>query len=202
MRKTLAVYAVLAALVASPLLAAAEPPLTVVDTVLLNARIEAIDHDARKLTLVDGSGNGATVQLGPEIEDFDRLEVGDTVTFRYYESIAYAIRKPDQPRVLPSGNGETVVERGQGPNPGATLSRQQTATLTIVSVDAEAPSLTVLTEDGRRLSFRPFQHADVERLEIGDLIDVTYTYALEISALPSTAPRDELTVATAGPAHP
>ena len=96
------------------------------------------------------------------------------VTFRYYESVAYAIRRPDQPRALPSTSGEPVGERGQGPNPGATLSRQQTATLTIVSVDAEAPSLTVLTEDGRRLSFRPFQQADVARLEIGDLIDVTY----------------------------
>jgi len=198
MRKTLAVLAVL---VASPLLAAAEP-LTIVDQVVANARIEAIDHDARELTLVDGSGNSATVQFGPEIEGFDRLKVGDTVTFRYYESIAYAIRKPDQPRVLPSTSGEAVGERGQGPNPDATLSKQQTATLTIVSVDAEAPSLTALTEDGRRLSFRPFRQADVERLEIGDLMDVTYTQALMISVLPSTAPRHELTVATAGQVHP
>jgi hypothetical protein len=195
MRKTLAVLAVL---VASPLLAAAEPPLTIVDKVVVSARIEAIDHDARELTLVDGSGDSAIVQFGPEIEGFDRLKVGDTVAFRYYESIAYAIRKPDQPRVLPSTSGEAVGERGQGPNPGATLSRQQTATLTIVSVDAEAPSLTVLTEDGRRLSFRPFRQADVERLEIGDRMDVTYTRALVISVLPSTAPRHELAVAHAG----
>ena len=202
MRKTLAVLAVLAVLVASPLLAATEPPLMVVDTVVLNARIEVIDHDARELTLIDGSGNSATVQLGPEIEGFDRLKVDDTVTFRYYESIAYAIRKPDQPRVPSSRSGEAVVERGQGPNPGATLSRQQTATLTIVSVDAEVPSLTVLTDDGRRLSFRPFQQADVQRLEIGDLMDVTYTRALVISVLPSTAPRHELAMATAGQVHP
>ena len=87
MRKTLAVLAT------TPLLAAAEPPLTIVDKVVANARIEAIDHDARELTLVDGSGSG-----------------------------------------------EAVGEGGQGPNPGATLSRQQTETLTIVSVDAGAPS--------------------------------------------------------------
>jgi hypothetical protein len=197
MRKTLAVLAVL---VASPFLAAAEPPLTIVDEVVVNARIEAIDHEARELTIVDGSGDSATVQFGPEIEGFDRLKVGDTVTFRYYESIFYAIRKPDQPRVLPSRSGEAVGE--QGPNPGATLSRQQTATLTIVSVDAEAPSLTVLTEDGRRLSFRPFRQTDVERLEAGDLMDVTYTRALVISVLPSTAPRHELAIATGGQVHP
>jgi hypothetical protein len=196
MRKTLAVLV----LVASPLLAAAEAPLTIVDEVVVNARIEAIDHGARELTLVDGSGDSATVQFGPEIEGFDRLKVGDTVAFRYYESVFYAIRKPDQPRVLPSSSGEAVGE--QGPNRSATLSRQQTATLTIVSVDAEAPSLTVLTEDGRRLSIRPFRQTDVERLEAGDLMDVTYTRALVISVLPSTAPRHELVVATAGQVHP
>ena len=200
MSKTHAVLAVLAALAASSLLAAAEPPLTIVDEVVVNARIEAIDHAARELTLVDGSGDSATVQFGPEIEGLDRLKVGDTVTFRYYESIFYAIRKPDQPRVLPSKSGEAVGD--QDSNPGATLSKQQTATLTIVSVDTEAPSLTVLTEDGRRLSCRPFRPADVERLEVGDLMDVTYTRALVISVLPSTAPRNELVIATAGPVHP
>jgi hypothetical protein len=196
MRKTLAVLAVL---VASPFLAAAEPPLTIVDEVMASARIEAIDHEARELALVDASGGSATVRFGPEIEGFDRLKVGDTVTFRYYESIFYAIRKADQPRVLPSRSGEAVGE--QGPNPGATLSKQQTATLTIVSVDAEAPSLTVLTEDGRRLSFRPFRQADVEGMEVGELMDVTYTRALVISVVPPTAPPREIAVAACGQVH-
>jgi hypothetical protein len=162
MRKTLAVLAVI---VASPLLAAPEPPLTIVDTVMVNARIEAIDHDARELTLVDGRGDSATVQLGPEIEGFDRLKVGDTVAFRYYESIAYAIRKPDQPRVLPSTSGEAVGERGQGANPGATLSRQQTAT------DDRERDVECRRHrpHGRRptAELRPFRQTDVERRRSG-----------------------------------
>ena len=161
MKKTLAVFAVLVAL---PLLAVAGEPLKIADTVMLDARIEAIDHDARELTLVDAGGGSANVRFGPEIEDFERLKVGDRVTFRYYETVAYAIRRPDQPSTLPSRTSEPVVERGRGPNPGATLSKQQTATLTIVGVDAKAPSLTALTEDGQRLSFRPFQQEDVTRL--------------------------------------
>ena len=194
MKKTLAVFAVLVAL---PLLAVAGEPLTIADTVLANAGIEAIDHDARELTLVDANGGSVKLRFGPEIEGFERIKVGDRVTFRYYESVAYAIRRPDQPSTLPSRTGEPVVEGGRGPNPGATLSKQQTATLTIVDLDAKAPSLTALTEDGRRLSFRPFRQEDVARLEIGDLIDVTYTQALVISVLPSTAPGHELVTALA-----
>jgi hypothetical protein len=194
MKKTLAVFAVLVAL---PLLAVAGEPLTIADTVLGKARIEAIDHDVRELTLVDEGGGSANLRFGPEIEGFEQLKVGDSVTLRYYETVAYAIRRPDQPSTPPSRTGEPVVERGRGPNPGATLSRQQTATLTIVGVDAKAPSLTALTEDGRRLSFRPFREEDVARLEIGDLIDVTYTQALVIGVVPSPASGLELVTALA-----
>ena len=199
MKKTLAAFAVLVAL---PLLAAAEEPLTISDTVLANARIEAIDHDARELTLVDEGGGSVNLRFGPEIEDFERLKVGDRVTFHYYESVAYAIRRPDQPSTLPSGTSEPVVEGGRGPNPRAKLSKQQTATLTIVGVDAKAPSLTALTEDGRRLSFRPFHEKDVSRLEIGDLIDITYTQALVISVDPQAAPGDGLVAAMASQGRP
>jgi len=199
MKKTLAV---LAGVVALPLLAGAEQPFTLTETVVVNARIDVIDHDARELTLVDAGGGTATVRFGPEIDSFDRLTVGDTATFRYYESVAYAIRKPGQPSVLPSTTDEPVVARGQGPNPAVTLSRQQTARLTIVSVDPRGPSVTVLTQDGRRLSFRPFQQADVARLEIGDQMDVTYTQALVISVLPSTALPHELATTAARPVTP
>src|SRR5512136_2103906 len=89
--------AVLAGLVGLPILAAAEQPFTLTDTVVVAASVEAIDHDARVLTLVDGDGDTSTVRCGPAVDFFDRLEVGDTVTFRYYESVAYIVRHPDQP---------------------------------------------------------------------------------------------------------
>jgi hypothetical protein len=42
--------------------------LTLTDTVVVNARIDMIDHDAREVTLVDAGGGTATVRFGPEID--------------------------------------------------------------------------------------------------------------------------------------
>ena len=56
--------------------------------------IEAIDSTARMVTLKDKDGNLEDVFCGPEVQRFDALKVGDTVTFRYYESVVSALRRP------------------------------------------------------------------------------------------------------------
>jgi Cu/Ag efflux protein CusF len=178
MKKT---FAVLAGIVALPLLAAAEPPFTLTDTVVVNARIDVIDHDARELTLVDTGGGTATVRFGPEIDSFDRLTVGDTATFRYYESVAYAIRKPGQPSGLPAETGTTTITRGQGARPSGTIARQETATVTIKAIDPKVPSVTVVTEDGRTVSFKVEGKKNLNDVKVGDKVEITYTEAVMIN---------------------
>jgi hypothetical protein len=114
------------------------------------------------------------------VKRFDELKVGDTVTFRYYESIAYAIRKPGQPSGLPAETGPAVT-RSKGARPGGTLSRQETATVTIKAVDAKVPSITVLTEDGRTVSFKVEDKKNIKDVKAGDKVEVTYTEAVMIS---------------------
>ena len=131
MKRTLAV---LAALLALPLAALAQKPMTQTDAVEVTATIEAIDHSGRLVTLKGPEGELETIYAPPEMKRFDELKVGDTITVRYYESIAYAIRKPGQPRGLPAATG-TEITRGQGAWPSGTIARQETATVTIKAID-------------------------------------------------------------------
>jgi Cu/Ag efflux protein CusF len=178
MKKTLAV---LAAVLALPLAARAQKPVTKMDAVELTTTIEAIDHSSRMVTLKDKDGAVETIYCGPEVKRFDELKVGDTVTFRYQESIAYAIRKPGQPSGLPTTTGEPKVVRGQGAKPSGTLSKQETATVTVKAIDPKAPSITVLTEDGRSASFRVEDPKNLKDVKVGDKVEVTYTEAFIIS---------------------
>jgi Cu/Ag efflux protein CusF len=177
MKRTLAVLAVLVAL---PLVARAQKPVTQTDAAEMTAKIEAIDKTARLVTLKDMEGDTETIKCGPEVKRFDELKVGDTVTFRYYESIAYAIRKPGQPSGLPAQTGPSVT-RGQGPKPGGTIAQQETATVTVKSIDAKVPSITVLTEDGRTVSFKVEDKKNLKDVKAGDKVEVTYTEAVMIS---------------------
>ena len=102
MQRTLVALAVLVAL---PLVAGAQKPVTRTEAVELTTKIEAIDKTSRLITLKDHDGETETIYCGPEVKRFDELKVGDTITFRYYESTAYAIRKPGQPSGLPAKAG-------------------------------------------------------------------------------------------------
>ena len=177
MKKTLAVLAVLVAL---PVVARAQKPVTVTDAVELTTKIEAIDHTSRMVTLKDKDGDTETIYCGPEVKRFDELKVGDTVTFRYQESLALAIRKPGQPSGLPAKTGPAVT-RGTGPKPGGTLAQQETATVTIKAIDAKVPSVTVLTEGGRTMSFKVEDPKNLKDVKVGDKVEITYTEAVMIS---------------------
>src|SRR5262245_64927930 len=98
MKKTLVVLAVSLAV---PLAALAQKPVTETESVEITAKIEAIDRTSRMVTLVDKDGDSETIYAGPEVKRFDELKVGDTVTFRYYESVAMNIRKAGEPGPAP-----------------------------------------------------------------------------------------------------
>lgn len=177
MKKTLIALAVLAAL---PLTALAQKPTTQTEGVEATATIEAIDHDGRLVTLKAKDGTMQTIYAGPQVTRFSELKVGDTVTFRYYESVAYQVRKPGQPSGLPAA-GDPKVVRSQGAKPGATISQQKTATVTIKAIDEKVPSVTVLTEDGRTASFRIEDKKNIKDVKAGDKVEITYTEAVMIT---------------------
>jgi len=177
MKRTLAVLATLLVL---PVVALAQKPVTQTEATELTTRIEAIDKTARLVTLKDKDGETETIYCGPEVKRFDELKVGDTITVRYYESIAYAIRKPGQPSGLPAET-DTKITRGQGARPSGTIARQETATVTIKAIDAKTPSVTVLTEDGRTVSFKVEDKNNLKDVKVGDKVEITYTEAAMIS---------------------
>ena len=177
MKRTLAVLAVLVAL---PVVARAQKPVTQTEAIELTTKIEAIDKTGRLVTLKDKDGATETIYCGPEVKRFDELKVGDTVTFRYYESVAYAIRKPGQPSGLPAQKGPSVT-RGEGPRPGGTIAEQETATVTVKAIDEKVPSVTVLTSDGRTVSFKVEDKKNLKDVKVGDKVEVTYTEAVMIS---------------------
>jgi hypothetical protein len=168
-------------LVLVPGLVAAGEPGGEVEASVRTARITTIDHDARLVTLVQQDGATETVQCGPEVDRFDELKVGDTLTMRHYRSVVYLARKAGQPSTRPATSGTPSLSRGHGKRPSATLSQQQTATVTVEAIDSQVPSVTGLTNDGRRVSFQVPRRKDIAALKVGDRVEIVYTEALVIS---------------------
>jgi len=174
-----AVFA-LAALTAASVLAQSKPakPVSQAEVVTETAVIEAIDATNRIVTLKGTDGTLEDVYCGPEVQRFNALKVGDTVTFRYHESIVYAIQRPGT-AALPSD--KSAITRTTGDKPGGTLSRQMTATVTVQAIDMKAPSITITTETGGKMSFKVEEKKNLEGVKVGDKVQITYTQALAIS---------------------
>lgn len=164
---------------ALPAVATAQKPVTQTEAITETATIEAIDHDNRLITLKDSTGALDVVVAGPEVKRFNELKVGDKVTFRYYESMLYAIRPAGQP--APVATGDPKLTRGTGPKPSGTLARQLTTSVVVTALDAKVPSVTVKTDDGKTMSFKVEDRKNIEGVKVGDRVDITYTQALAVS---------------------
>jgi Cu/Ag efflux protein CusF len=141
--------------------------------------IVAIDSQSRMVTLKDKDGFIDSVYAGPDVQRFDALKVGDQVTFRYYESIVYAIQKPGTPPPAPRADDVTAV-RNPGAKPSATLSTQMTATVTVQAINLKIPSVTIAKDDGSWTSFKVDNKKNLEGVKAGDRVQITYTQALAI----------------------
>ena len=168
------------ALAATAAFAQAQAPTSVSQGAVgtVTAVIEAIDSGNRLITLKGDDGTVETIYAGPEVKRFDELKVGDTVTFKYYESIVYSIQ---QPGAKPPAPASMALVRGQGPRPGGTLSQQLTTVVTIKAIDMSVPSVTITTVDGNTMSFKVEDKKNLDGVKAGDKVQITYTRALAIS---------------------
>jgi hypothetical protein len=177
MKKTLAVLAVAVAL---PALALAQKPVTKTEKTEITGTIEAIDHSTRMVSIKDAKGAVDSYYIGPEAKRFNELKVGDKVTARYYTTLAFQLRKSGTPAPAAPADDVKVVP-GTGPKPGGTISQQQTATVVVKAVDTKVPSITVVTDDKRTVTFKVEDPKKLDGVQPGDKIDVTYTEAFTVT---------------------
>ena len=168
------------ALAALPVAALGQKAVSEGDGVEVTSKIIALDRSARAVTVRIQDGDVTTIFCGPEVQRYDELKVGDTVTFRYYESVVYQIRKPGQPGGEPAGNAPQIV-RGTGARPSGTLSRQLTARVVVQAIDPKGRTVTVASQDGQVTSYKVDDKRYLEGLQVGDTAEITYTQALMIS---------------------
>jgi Cu/Ag efflux protein CusF len=183
MCKSFVLVALLATLPVVPSAAAPssqEPqPVTKQNQVTATATIKAIDPATRSITLRTENGDEDTFTVGPAVTRFDQLKVGDTIRVTYMESLVFQLRKPGSTAAAPA----TGVAGGRLKDvPGGAIGTQQTTTVTVKAVDMNVPSITVTTADGRTLTRKIAEEKNLEGVQVGDQIEITYRQAVVVSA--------------------
>jgi Cu/Ag efflux protein CusF len=162
--------------VAGLTLAQAQEPVTKANMIKISATIQAIDQTTRTVTLRDEKGNEDTFTVGPAVQRFNELKVGQKVNITYYESIVFQLLKPGE-----KGGGASIdaaLNRAKSALPAGTVAVQDKATVTVKAVDMAVPSITVDTADGRTVTRKIENKKNLEGVKVGDKIDITFTRAL------------------------
>lgn len=145
----------------------------------VTAKVAAIDHASRTVSLLTKDGRSINFQVGPEVRNLDQVKAGDLVRVSYFESVMYQLRKPGE-----ATPGVQVAEGGgraqPGETPGAGVARMVSVTAIVVALETKPPSVTFQTSTGERKTI-PVRDPDrLKGVKIGDLVEFTYTQALAI----------------------
>jgi len=167
--------------------AAQNEPITKTNVMKMNATIvafNAIDPAKRTVTLRDDkTGNEEEFAIGPGMQRFNELKVGQKVAITYYESLVLQVLKPGE-QGLATGTDAAVL-RGAGALPAGAIATQQRTTVTVQSVDPSVPSVTFTTQDGRTVTRKIADKKILESVKAGDRVDVLYTQALITAVEPN-----------------
>jgi Cu/Ag efflux protein CusF len=175
---------IVAAVALAVLPAAATEPKVFTKVESLTATITAIDAATRHVTLKGPDGKSETIFVPETMTRFGELKVGDVVTFKYSQSLVLKLQKPGS---VTAQNVAAGIERGQGPRPGGKAAAEVTVVVTIVSIDAKAPSVTIKTEAGEVETLQVKDAKNLEGYKAGDKVAITYLESLAIDV--SDAPK-------------
>jgi Cu/Ag efflux protein CusF len=166
----------------TPAPAAAPLPSGVVGANLVSATatVKAVNQKTRMVTLRRPDGSVITFKAGDEVRNLPQVKVGDEVNVTYYESLAYEVKKPGDS--APGGAVAEGLERAKlGEKPGGAAGRVTTMTATIAAIDKAAGTVTLQAPSGETTTFKARNPDNLNRVSVGDLVNITYTEALAIS---------------------
>jgi hypothetical protein len=128
---------------------------------------------------IEQTARVGTMDVGPEVRNFDQIDPGDTIRAILYQSAVFDVRVPDGsiPGVVAAAGADRAAE---GDKPGAIGTRTITVSATITAIDRNPDMVTLRGPEGetRRIPVRNPAH--LENVEVGDVLDITFTVALAI----------------------
>jgi len=155
------------------------------EVVMAKATVEAVDPAARTVTLKGPRGKSFTVGVDDKVMNLSSLKVGDEVVAKYYEAIAFELKKPGE-AVPGKSVKEGVGPAGGGPAGPGVGGRQVTVVATIEAIDLKKGTVTLKGPEGKSVDVTARDPKNLKKVKVGDLVEITYTEALAISVEPAS----------------
>lgn len=167
----------------------ASPPTVIKDAegsmtaVSVSAVVTAIDAPNRIVTLKGPAGNEFAVMADAAVKNFEQIKVGDTLSVKYYRSIALDFKKGDGIRMQTVIDASESAKKGQMPGAGAFV-RINTVS-NIWAVNAQQGTVLVRGPYGHFAEVHLKDPGMLSGVKVGDQMQVIYTQAVAVEMTPA-----------------
>jgi hypothetical protein len=148
--------------------------------VRMTATVQAINVNEREVVLANDAGDVRVIEAGPEVKNFDQIDVGDKVIIEYYESVALHLGNPeDKPE---EAEAQVMLTATKGEKPGMVVVDVFDAIAEVVSIDKENRKVELKGPEGKIATIKVEPEiGDLEKIKVGDKLRVRYTEAVAVS---------------------
>lgn len=143
------------------------------------ATVTGIDKEKRKVTLVTPNGTMGTFKAGPDVVNFDQIQIGDQVNATVTQELAVFVRKTGEPSS--DGGATTVALAPVGAKPGALIADTVEVTAKVSSIDLKQHKATLQFPDGTSKTFKVRPDVELTTESVGQEVVIRTTDALAIS---------------------
>jgi hypothetical protein len=149
-----------------------------VDTFTTTATVTGIDAARRELTLATPNGHRNKYKAGPDVVNFDQIQVGDRVKAVLTEEVAVALGKGAGP-IGTSGVGVALAPVGS--KPGAVMVDTSEITAKVTSVDARRYKVTFELPDGTTRTVKAGRKVDLSAVQPGETVTMQVGEGLAVT---------------------
>ncbi|MGI9202691.1 MAG: hypothetical protein ACR2Q3_01705 [Woeseiaceae bacterium] len=143
-------------------------------TSTMAATVDAIDHEARLVTLRKPDGSSVTFTPSPDVRNLDQVSVGDVLHVEYSQSVS--IQVTDDDGIEPASGGMTEITRSkEGQMPALVAVDTSVVLANVVAIDLEGQTYQLRFVDGSINEYVAMNPENLKMAAIGDVVSVKVT---------------------------
>ena len=152
--------------------------------VTASATVTAIDLATRHVTLRRADGSTFLVVAGEEVRNLPQLNVGDTVTITYYDTLALELKKGGTGAPASRTDSVSGSRAEVGQRPGGAATRETVIVADVIAVNPAAQTIS-LRGPGGRVDLPVKDPEQFKRITVGDQVQATFIEAAALSITPA-----------------
>jgi hypothetical protein len=150
---------------------------TRVDTYQTRATVTAIDRPNRRVTVVSPNGATANLKIGPDVVNFNQIEIGDQVKATVTRELVVSMANQATPD---DGAAAMVALAPVGARPGGVVAGTVQITARVVAINLKQHQATLQLPDGTKKIIDVRKDVDLTHRQVGEEVVIRTTESVAI----------------------